>query len=459
MSWHGDAILTLILAPDGTWRTQADAPPAQEGQPAWDEACWHVFADAQARLHPQLAALLHRHGQERPGMDIVYGDEVIAASPGCPPRHFRKPDFDETQLIARDYIGLPIAIRGQAMAVLGGLHASAASAQTYDMLLRAMLAGLGIGRIAQVLAVNRPDAVRATATDQLAALRRFLSHGRADCDVAPGLMPSTLELRRRFDDPPHVTFLILASGQPTPARSEMAAGLLNSLCRTDWPMDRLHVVMSDNALAGLQGSWPFDVRHLATAGRAAGANLFWQASDTEQLVFLDDALLVRSPSWLRALMTFAVDDGIGGVGARLLHPDGSIRHAVSLAADAACQDSALAQRECPLVPGEAFATRRSLLEQANGFDERFSYGNGQADFCLRLRMLGFRIVHTPHAELTQLDAVSYDNANSEPDETALLLEKWQGVMADDSQPSRDAPATLPVPSDKDWWRYPEQPPE
>ncbi len=459
-SWHADGLVASILAPDGTWSTAAD-------QPAWDEACWYVFADPQAELNPQLAGLLHRHGAERPDVDIVYGDEVVAAAPGRLRQHLCKPAFDETQLIAQDYIGLPVAVRGRAMAVLGGLDASAGSAQAYEMLLRATAAGLKIGRITQVLAINSPDAVRATAADRLAVLRRSLARSRAECDAVPGLTASSVELRRRFDDPPHVTILVLP-GRPAPDGAAADAGLLRSLCQTDWPMDRLQVMVASDEAADVE-PWPFGVHRLALAGRAAGANQLWQASGAEHLVFLDAGVSVRHPGWLRALMTFAADEGVGGVGARLLHPDGSIRHAgmpcgapgpyafAGLPADApSYQDWACVQREWSLVSGEAFATRRSLLEQVNGLDEHFGYGIGQADLCLRLRLLGLRIVYTPHAELVQRDGASYDSANSEPDETALFLEKWRHFAAADPayhpRLSRGTPAIAPVPSGDDWWR-------
>ena len=461
-------LVVLSLAPDGTWTTRAATQPTRGAQPAWNEASWHVFADPRAELHPRLAALLHRHGAERPDIDIVYGDEVIDAAPGRPLQHLCKPDFDAVQLMAQDYIGLPIAVRGRAMAALGSLDA-AAPAGVYGMVLRAVAAGLAVGRITEVLAVNHPDAVRATAAERSKVLEQSLAQGAVDCDVAPGLVPSSVELRRRFADPPHVTVLVRTQGRSTPGQAPMVRGLLESLCQTDWPMGRLRVVVGNQAAEGVGQSWPFDVRLDADSSRAAGINQLWRASETEHVIFLDDGLLVRGPGWLRALMTFVVDEGVGGAGARLLNPDGTIRHAgmpcgtpgpyafAGLPADAPTyQDWASVQREWSIVSGEAFATRRSLLEQVNGFDERFGFDVGQADLCLRLRMLGSRIVYTPHAELTQRNGASRDSVTPEPDETALFLEKWQHFIADDPayhpRLSRNAPEITPVPSASDWWR-------
>lgn len=460
-------LLALVLAPDGQWTTAAATHFTRDREPVWDLACWYVFSDRQAELHPGLAALLHGYAEQRPDVDIVHGDEVIAAAPGQPLQHLCKPAFDATQLVAQDYIGVPIAVRGRVMAALGGLDASAGSAQVYDLVLRATAAGFAVGRIEQVLAVNPAGITRATTPDRLAVLRRGLARSHPDHEVGPGLAACTVELRRRFDDPPPVSLVIL----PRRGAARLAPGLLDSLARTDWPMDRLHVVIGEDATAGPEPSRPFGMRRVATQGlsEAASVNRLWRASEAEHLVFLDAGLLVSEPGWLRALMTFAADPGIGGVGARLLSPDGAVRHAGMACgtpgspgfaglpkAAAPDQNWAVVQREGSVVSGEAFATRRSLLHYVNGLDERFGFACGQADLCLRLRLLGFRMVYTPHAELTQRRGASDGDPGPEPDETALFLQRWQGFLADDPahhpRLSRNASVVAPTPSDQDWWR-------
>jgi hypothetical protein len=452
-----------VLAVGGTWTTVV--PSGQGIAAAWDDACWYVFTAPDADFHPQLAALLHRHGTERPDIDIVYGDEVIANAPGLPQQLLCKPDFDETQLISQEYIGLPVAFRGRAMSVLGGLDESAASTPLYDMLLRALAAGLNIGRITQVLAVNRTDVGRATTADRMALLKQALAQSRPDCDVVPGLTASSVELRRKFDDPPPVTILVVPGRGPVPDRALMGRALLESLAQTDWPMTRLHILLEEGMAAGEDQSWPFALRRMAVAPsltQTATINRLWQTSETEHLVWLDEGLLARGPGWLRGLMTFAADESIGGVGARLLNSDGTDRHRgmpYGVPSQSAfinqntftSQNWAMIQRELSVVSGGAFATRRSVLDHVNGLDERFGFDGSQADLCLRLRLLGFRIVYTPHAEFTQRDGPYRDRI--EADETALFLEKWRAFIADDpaSHPRliRNAPIT---PSEEDWWR-------
>ena len=117
------------------------------------------------------------------------------------------------------------------------------------------------------------------------------------------------------------------------------------------------------------------------------------------------------------------------------------------------QNWAMIHRECSVVSGEVFATRRSLLQQVNGLDHRFGFDVGQADLCLRLRQLGYRIVYTPHAEFTRCHPAAGDPG---PDETARFLEKWQQFVLHDPayhpQLNRIACPINPEPSEAEWWQ-------
>ena len=51
-------------------------------------------------------------------------------------------------------------------------------------------------------------------------------------------------------------------------------------------------------------------------------------------------------------------------------------------------------------------TKRAHFERLGSFDERFAPDFNDADYCLRLRREGFRIVYNPDAELTYLESRS-----------------------------------------------------
>ena len=312
---RGPDIRLLAVQADGSWLR------LERADPDVDMTAWYLVADARAELHPDLAAVIRMHGDERPDVDIFYGDEVVAASPGRPFEYLCKPAFDETQLASQDYMGLPLAVRRRAMAALGGLDASAGSAQGFDLLLRAVGAGIEIERITEVLAVSRTGAPRATLADRMACLRRFLCQSQPDIEVRRGLEDNSIELLRSFDDPPDVT-LVIPTRQAVSRKSGMSAGgvplilgMLRSLARTDWPMERLHVLVGDDCddPSIFEGqNWPFTLERVRTRqpdgetfNYAAKINTLWRMARTEYVVIMNDDLLVRGAGWLRALLTFA----------------------------------------------------------------------------------------------------------------------------------------------------------
>jgi len=161
---------------------------------------------------------------------------------------------------------------------------------------------------------------------------------------------------------------------------------------------------------------------------------------------------------------------VGGVGARLLFPNDAIQHAGMAAGvlgpcthvftsmpalKPTYQNWALVHREWSMVTGAVFATRRSVLAEVNGFDERFSLNYNDVDLCLRLRLLGYKIIYTPHAELTHFESASRGKESSPAIQTALFMEKWQDFLRDDPayhpRLTRDTPDVHPVLRAAEWW--------
>ncbi len=191
-------------------------------------------------------------------------------------------------------------------------------------------------------------------------------------------------------------------------------------------------------------------------------NCLWRLARTEHIVLMNDDLVIATPDWLEALMTFAMEPDVGGVGARLLYPSGTLQHVgMAFGPRDACAHLFLDEpgdapsygnwadvhREYSVVTGAVFATRRSLLDEINGFDERFSLNWNDVDMCLRMRLLGLRIVYTPHAELIHYESASRGRSSVRGSEMALFLERWRQLFEDDPayHPRLSRALATPVP--------------
>jgi len=444
--FHDPGVHVTMLAADG----------AVPGGEVPGSAEWVVLAPAGSMLSPLLAATLRTSAAARPDVAIFYADDVAGAPDRAIDQFRLKPEFDRILLAAQDYVGAPVMVRAGVLAALGGLDPTCRTAAVADLLFRADAAGHSIARIPQILLAHPGARVRATSDDYRAMLRA--QPLLADYAVGPGLAPHSFALARRYPaggEPP-VTLVIPTRRSALPdGNGTWVAQLLDAIAHADWPMDRLSVLVGDDLPD--EPDWmavprPYALRRIATPRApgepfhyAAKMNRLWREVETEQLVFMNDDIRLGAPGWLRALQTFALDRGVGGVGARLLFPDGSLQHAGLVPhgtcaahawiyrerAEGTFHEWARVHRQWSMVTGAVFATRRSLMEEVNGFDEAFAVEFNDTDLCLRLRALGYRIVCTPQAEMVHAEKVSRGEAPPAGDTIARFLERWGGWLADD----------------------------
>ena len=437
-------------------RLRADGSVQEARREEAAGADWLVLAPEGSVLSPLLAATLLSHAGQRPDVALFYADDIAAEVERAVDQFRLKPEFDQTLLCAQDYIGAPVAVRSTVLDTLGGLSPVTGTAVVADLLLRAHAAGHVIARVPEVLLAHPGRRVMATPADYAAMLKA--QPLLAPYSVSTGLTPDTFALHRTFapGTEPAVSIIIPTCRGCTGETSRPGIEqLLDSLERVDWPMDRLTVIVGDDIVADaawVQAERPYTLRRIETPrapgepfNYAAKMNRLWREATTEQIVFLNDDVQPLDAGWLRALQTFALDTGVGGVGARLLFPDGSLQHAGFLPhGDAAAHtwvyrrrrrgtfhDWALVHREWSMVTGAVFATRRSVMEEVGGFDEVFAVEYNDTDLCLRLRALGYRIVYTPHAELVHVEKVSRGQSLPSGDTTARFLSRWSSWIEQD----------------------------
>ena len=467
------ALRLVLLSPDGV----LDAP-LPEDLPA-DRDHWIVLAPRESVLSPLFEHDWREAVAARPDVGIFYGDDFAAAEDRGNDQLRLKPAFDLTLLAAQDYIGAPLIVRASLFAEIG-LRPETGAAMLDDLLFRAHQAGASIERIAKVLLAYRgprPRAERAVRRAMLSRQAQFAHHGFRD-GRAPGSLAQVREFGGAFPD---VSLIVpTRRSKLSGARTACVEQLLKAVARTDWPLERLTVIVGDDipgepAWAGK--NWPFALRRIETLrgadepfNYAAKMNLLWRSAASEQIVLMNDDLLPTEPGWLKALIGFTMDETVGGAGARLLYPDGRLQHAgiaplfgaiahpwaerVKVAGS--YQDWALVQREWSMVTGALFATRRSVLEVIDGFDEQFTLEYNDVDMCLRIRALGYRIICTPEAEMIHAEKASRGETPAAGDQYALFRQRWAHWL--DNDPAwhpglrRDRFEVMPADDPGAWYR-------
>ncbi len=425
---------------------------------------WLAFVPAQAESEPHMLNYLIQHANENPHAAIVYADEDGPVAGTLARYPIFKPAFNPEMLLAYNYIGSPVVIRRKSFLELGGLRAKFGAAADHDLWLRAWAAGLNFLRLPMTLVHHKAPIKRTPRDVMLKAVAAFCEENRPELSASAGLVETTAQIGRSFVDYPDVTLVIptcqsplgdMAGPNEDPTKPHILC-LLESLRESSWPMDRLHVLIADDKENGdsyLVRNWNFHCRRVFMSwpdnqpfNYARKMNQAWREADTEAIVLMNDDVRVRSPNWLEALLTFSMDSDVGGVGARLVFPDGRVQHAGiagglygnvahawfrSAPEEPTYENWALIHRGWSMVTGAVFATRRSVLEQVGGFDQRLALEFNDLDLCLRLCLLGYRIVYSPHAELVHFEKASRGLAGTPGHELARFRRRWRAIIEDD----------------------------
>lgn len=164
------------------------------------------------------------------------------------------------------------------------------------------------------------------------------------------------------------------------------------------------------------------------ANLSVSRNLGWRAAAGELVAFMDDDAIAM-PRWLEDVSGAFLDPRVAAAGGFVRDHTG-VRHQWQfLTIDRLCNPREMRAGDAvgPFVsdgplPGDGsrykypagtnMVFRRSALLQADGFDEAYAYAADDADLCLRLYDLGFRIAHVPYAEVIHYYAPSHQRDSS-----------------------------------------------
>jgi hypothetical protein len=175
------------------------------------------------------------------------------------------------------------------------------------------------------------------------------------------------------------------------------------------------------------------------------ANAAARNADGEFVCFLNDDIDIIDGAWLDRLVSVMNDSRIGALSARLLYPDGCIQHdgvVIGLMGAAEHWDrfaangnppqpaAGISLRDVAAATGACLLVRRSAFDSVGGFDERFSVGYNDIDFCLRLGVKGWRVAVATNIELFHCETASLNREENlaASRERSLFRTTWQQLL-------------------------------
>jgi len=233
-------------------------------------------------------------------------------------------------------------------------------------------------------------------------------------------MPAPLPLTMNLSLP--VSLPLVSIVIPTRDRWDLLGPCLESLKNTDWPAERLEIIVVDNG-----STEPTTMKMLA---EAEGMNLVRVIRDDKQfnwsrlnnlavgesrgelLIFLNNDTEMVDQAWLKKLAVHALRPGTGAVGCKLLYPDYTVQHGGVIAGiqgvaghahlllqanEGGYHDLANITHEVIAVTGACLAVLRDNFEAAGGFNENFRISFNDIVFCFALHILGKRNIYVADA--------------------------------------------------------------
>lgn len=216
---------------------------------------------------------------------------------------------------------------------------------------------------------------------------------------------------------------------PTRNRVDLLRTCLAGIAKTDYPSIELIVIDNDSndpeTLAFLAAQDPDQVKVLRHPGPFNFSTINNRAAAEARcdfLCLLNNDIEVVSDDWLKIMITQALRDEVGAVGAQLLYPDGRIQHAgvvtgVHGAAGHAHSlihptDEGYFRRHAlpqfvSAVTAACLVVNRDRFLAVGGFDEHnFPVAFNDVDLCLRLNQYGWQSLYEPRASLIHHESVS-----------------------------------------------------
>lgn len=142
-------------------------------------------------------------------------------------------------------------------------------------------------------------------------------------------------------------------------------------------------------------------------------------AEGEYLMFLNNDTEILTPDWMQELASNAARKEVGAVGCRLCYPDNTIQHAgviIGIGGSAGHAflgmekersgylHRASIQMDLSAVTAAAMMMRKSVFEEAGGFNEELAVAFNDIDLCLRLREKGYLIVYDPFCEMLHYES-------------------------------------------------------
>ena len=429
---------------------------------------FYAFLDHDDTLSPDALYEIVSVLQDKPHAILIYSDEDLISNRGRRKEPHFKPGWSPDTFLSYNYLCHLTIIKMTAFECVNGFREEFEGSQDYDLFLR-VIANCRVEDIIHIPKIlyhwraskgstaRKDDAKPYAFTTAKKALEEHLKNlNRTGC-VTNGIYPSTYRVHYTIPGTPDVAIIIPTKNNP----NYLERCIVSIVEKTIWKNYSVYVL--DNGTQGktleILGefagrkvkilSYPFQFSFSSINNFGAGK------TQESLLVFLNDDTEIVHGEWLEEMLSFAIMEDIGAVGAQLIYPDKTIQHAgVILGIIPPDIDVGVAGHSHkgmpislhgyfnrPHIIGNYSAVtaacmmveRRKFLE-AGGFSEDLEIALNDVDLCLKLGKIGYRTIYTPYARLIHFESISrgYEDTPYKVEryrrEISIFRERWNDIL-------------------------------
>lgn len=406
------------------------------------------------------AAGLYRGPHKGEAYDMIYTDEDKVDMEGRV--HFQphlKPDINIDLLRSNNYITHFLLVRRELFQKTGGIRKDYDGAQDYDFILRCTEEARAIGHVPRILYHWR---CHTESTSENPFSKQYA------VDAGKRAIEGHL---KRLSVPGEVTALkdmgfytvrYLTQGEPLvsviiPNRNEVET-LKKCLAAVETSVYRNYEVIivennsdsetfayyrsiapaehEENGVRRMEGTLSGGQRLCVAVWErefnySALNNFGVSFSRGEYLVLMNNDIEMMRPDWLIEMLGTGMRSEVGITGAKLYYPDKTVQHAgvvVGIGGNArgigqnmfaglkeghsGYLHKASIAMDYSAVTAACMMARRSVYEEAGGFEEKLAVAFNDVDFCLRVRALGYLVVYQPRVEAWHYESKSRGQEDS-----------------------------------------------
>ena len=422
---------------------------------------WCALLDQDDLYEPDALYEFVKAMNEHPDAEIIYSDEdKIDDETGAHLTPHFKPDYSPARLRSDNYICHLLMAKTDLMRKVGGERSAYDGSQDFDLILR--LTENTEGPVVHISKVLYNWRIHAASTSGGMGAKQYAVDAGArairDAYLREGLEADIVhsEFSGRYITVPHLKTEPLVSVLiPNKDHREDLLRCVNSLLQvSDYPNIEILIIennSTEEATFELYEALEKKDQRIRVLRYPDGFNFAKinnfgaREAKGEYLLLLNNDTEVISENFMRSMLFYAMQKGVGAVGAKLLYDDKTVQHAgVTVGVEdrvihiylgtpddqPGYMGRLVSTLEVSAVTAACLMTKKAVYDEVSGMTEDFTVAYNDVDFCLKLQAQGYRIVYDAYAKLYHYESRSRgyeDTAEKQArlqKEMDLLRSRW-----------------------------------